>query len=224
MNIARRPSDIGFDRNSVVTVGSFDGVHLAHQSVLRAVVQRARDRNGRSVAVTFEPHPKQVLVHDGAPITLLTTLEERIALCADQGLDLLYVLEFTYEFSRQRFRDFYKKYVVEGVGVSEVVEGYDHHFGRDREGSVRELLAMGNEFGFTVTAMKPVTVDMLNAPLPSHPVPHVSTVCLRKGGGVIAFDHGARTYRFGVGFDETEAKQIVTAIKKHCRIRESAMR
>ena len=159
MNIARRPDDIQFDRNSVVTVGSFDGVHLAHQAVLKAVVQRAHDRAGRSVAVTFEPHPKQVLVHDGAEITLLTTLDERIALCEEEGLDLLYVLDFTYDFSRQGFGEFYKRYVIEGVGVSEVIEGYDHHFGRDREGSVRELLAMGNEFGFSVTAMKPITVD-----------------------------------------------------------------
>ena len=159
MIIARRPSDISFDKNSVVTVGSFDGVHLAHQAVLQEVVQRARQRGGRSVAVTFEPHPKQVLVHNGAEITLLSTLDERIALCREQGLDLLYVLEFTYEFSRLRFGDFYKRYVIDGIGVSEVVEGYDHHFGRDREGSVRELLAMGSEFGFTVTAMKPVTVE-----------------------------------------------------------------
>jgi len=159
MIIARQPSEVPFSKNSVVTVGSFDGVHLAHQAVLQAVVERARRRGGRSVAVTFEPHPKQVLSHDGVPITLLSTLEERIALCDELGLDLLYVLEFTYEFSRQQFGEFYKRYVIEGIGVSEVVEGYDHHFGRDREGSIRELLAMGNEFDFSVMAMKPVTVE-----------------------------------------------------------------
>lgn len=159
MIIARQLEQISFKKNSVVTVGSFDGVHLAHQAVLQEVVRKARQRGGRSVAVTFEPHPKKVLSPQGQEIVLLSTLEERTELCKEEGIDLLYVPEFTYEFSRTSFRDFYKQHIVSGIGVSEVVEGYDHHFGRDREGNVQELLAMGREYEFSVTAMKPVYVD-----------------------------------------------------------------
>jgi len=158
MRIARQLSDVQFDRNSVVSVGSFDGVHRAHQEVIREVVRKTRERGGRGVLVTFEPHPKQVLGPAARDIRLLTTLDERIDLCRELGVELMFVIPFTFEFSRQSFREFYLKYIVKGVGVSEVIEGYDHHFGRDREGSVQELLQMGREFDFSVTAMKPVTL------------------------------------------------------------------
>ena len=158
MRIARQLSDVQFDRNSVVSVGSFDGVHRAHQEVIREVVRRARERGGRGVLVTFEPHPKQVLGPAAGDIRLLTTLDERTDFCRELGVELTFVIQFTFEFSRQSFREFYLKYIVRGVGVSEVFEGYDHHFGRDREGSVQELLQMGREFDFSVTAMKPVTL------------------------------------------------------------------
>lgn len=158
MRVVRELGEAGFDRNSVVTVGSFDGVHRAHQELIGRVVARARERGGRSVVLTFDPHPKQVLARRGE-IRLLTTLEERMSMCASLGVDVLFVVEFTYEFSRQSFREFYERMIVKGTGVSEVIEGYDHHFGRDREGSIAELLQMGKEFDFTVTAMKPVMVD-----------------------------------------------------------------
>ncbi|MFH0990227.1 MAG: bifunctional riboflavin kinase/FAD synthetase [bacterium] len=157
MKVTQYIQDIDNVKNSVVTVGSFDGVHLGHQILLKEVVERALDMKGRSVVVTFEPHPKEVL--RGNNIQLLTTLEERVALCGEAGIDILYVIPFTYEFSRNKSRDFYLKFLVEGIGVSEVVEGYDHHFGRDREGGVESLLQLGKEFEFSVTAIKPVHVD-----------------------------------------------------------------
>lgn len=158
MKTVRHLSEIEFQRNSVVSVGSFDGVHRAHQEVIREVTRRARGRGGRSVLVTFEPHPKLVLGPAPGEVRLLTTLEERVELCDQLDIDLLFVIPFTFEFSRQSFREFYIQYIVEGVGASEVIEGYDHHFGRDREGSVQGLLQMGREFDFSVIAMKPVTL------------------------------------------------------------------
>lgn len=152
-----RLSDIPYVKNSVVTVGTFDGVHLAHQALLRDVVERARARDGRSVVVTFDPHPKEIVT--GSPMQLLTSLEERQQICEQIGIDVFFRIEFTYDFSRQSSRDFYLRYVVQGCGVSEVVEGYDHHFGRDREGSIEALLGLGREFEFSVAALKPVYVD-----------------------------------------------------------------
>jgi riboflavin kinase/FMN adenylyltransferase len=157
MRRASRLSDVEYQKNSVVTVGSFDGVHLAHREVVEEVVQRARARKGRSVVLTFEPHPKEVL--GGTPVHLLTTLEERQALCEELGVELFFVVEFTYEFSRQTSREFLVRYIIQGTGVSEVIEGYDHHFGRDREGSIEELVRLGKEFEFSVVAMKPVYVE-----------------------------------------------------------------
>jgi len=159
MLVARLLPEIPFDKNSVVSVGSFDGVHRAHQEVIREVVRRAGSREGRSVIVTFDPHPKQVLQNNSGEIRLLSTLDERKTMCQQLGVNVFFVIPFTYEFSRQGFREFYEKYLVRGIGVSEVVEGYDHHFGRDREGSIQELIRMGEEFDFSVIAMKPVTVD-----------------------------------------------------------------
>ena len=157
MIIVSRLSEIPYVKNSVVTVGTFDGVHLAHRALLRDVVERAQARGGRSVVVTFDPHQKEIVT--GTPMQLLTSSEERQQICEEIGIDVFFRIEFTYDFSRQSSRDFYLRYVVQGCGVSEVVEGYDHHFGRDREGSIEALLALGREFEFSVAALKPVYVD-----------------------------------------------------------------
>jgi riboflavin kinase/FMN adenylyltransferase len=157
MDILYQLSDVHYLKNSVVTVGTFDGVHLAHQELIRDVVQRARARKGRSIVITFDPHPKEVLT--GKALHVLTSIEERQRMCEQLGVDVFFRTEFTYEFSRQSSREFYLRYVIQGTGVSEVVEGYDHHFGRDREGSIEELLRLGREFEFSVDALKPVYVD-----------------------------------------------------------------
>jgi len=159
MKRAFRLSDIVFNKNSVVSVGLFDGVHRGHQVVIQDVVHRARVREGRSVIVTFDPHPREVLGKDTQPFKILSTVDERADFCRDLGIDLFFVLSFDYEFSRLSSRFFFQKYLIEGIGVSEVVEGYDHHFGRDREGGAEALLRLGKEFDFTFVALKPVTVD-----------------------------------------------------------------
>lgn len=159
MQVIHSIEEIQKDRNTVVTVGTYDGVHLGHQRILREVVQRAQARKGRSVCVTFDPHPKEIVGKDKGGIELLTTLDERIELLKERELDLLLVLKFTYEFSRQTPRQFYEKYLVNGIGISEEVGGYDHMFGRDRTGSVEELRKIADEFDFAVTIVPPVSVD-----------------------------------------------------------------
>lgn len=156
MKQAFRLSEVVHDKNSVVTVGSFDGFHRAHQKIIREVVERARNRKGRSVVMTFEPHPQEVIGKRKEPVQLLSTIEERQKLFKEFGVDVLVVLRFDYEFSQQSFREFYITHIIEGAGVSEVVEGYDHHFGRDREGNIEELERLGKEFGFSITVLDPV--------------------------------------------------------------------
>lgn len=159
MNVIRSLQSIRHLKNSVVTVGTFDGVHRAHQEIIREVVSRARMREGRSVVVTFDPHPKSVVASAHGPVQLLSTLEERIALFESLCVDDLVIIPFTYEFSRISATAFYKEYVDRLVGVSEVVVGYDHTFGRDREAGTEELMALGRALDFSVFAVHPLTLD-----------------------------------------------------------------
>ena len=124
MVVAHTLSDFEHRPNSAVTVGSFDGVHIGHQAILRDVVRRALSLKGQSFVVTFDPHPREVL--GGGPVEQLTTLDERLAVFRDLGIDVTLVLNFTYEFSRQTPREFYQRYIIDGVGAAEVVEGHDH--------------------------------------------------------------------------------------------------
>ncbi len=159
MIVVRSIDELKREKNSVVTVGTFDGVHLAHQQIVREVVHRARMKEGRSVVVTFDPHPKEIVGDQTKPVALLTTLEERIELLQKQSVDLLLVIEFTFEFSRLKSHEFYDRYLVKGIGVNEVVVGYDHMFGRNREGTTEDLVRMGQEFGFSVIALQQYVVD-----------------------------------------------------------------
>jgi riboflavin kinase/FMN adenylyltransferase len=147
------------DERSVVTVGTFDGVHRAHQEIIHELVTRARMREGRSVVLTFEPHPKEVVASAKGEVRLLTTIGERIVLFERLGVDLLVIIPFTLEFSRQTAREFYQRYVVDAVGVEEVVVGYDHMFGRDRTAGIAELVRMGREFNFSVFAVHQFTAE-----------------------------------------------------------------
>lgn len=158
MIVARGIEELTREKNSVATVGTFDGVHRAHQEIVREVVHRAKMREGRSVVVTFEPHPREVVGENTEPIHLLTTMDERIELLAALNVDLLFIIAFTKEFSQQTSREFFYQYLVNGTGVSEVVVGYDHKFGTKRQGSTEALIRMGEEFDFSVFAFHPYSL------------------------------------------------------------------
>lgn len=159
MKIVRSIEEISFNHNSVITIGTFDGVHIAHQEIINEVVSRARMHNCRSVIVTFDPHPREILASSNSEIKLLTTLQERQELCEILGIDLFLVLTFDRTFSQQSFRDFYIKYLVGIIGVRIVIEGYNHHWGKNREGNIESLLIIGKEFGIDVVSVEPITLD-----------------------------------------------------------------
>lgn len=157
MIVARSLGEITHSVDSVVTVGTFDGVHRGHEAILTELRAQALTLRCRSVVITFEPHPREVVGR--GPIQRLTTLEERLDLLGRAGIDLTLVLEFTYAFSRQTPREFYETSVIRGVGVRGVVVGHDHMFGRDREAGIAELGALGQEYGFTETMVPPVSIE-----------------------------------------------------------------
>jgi len=147
------PSD---GRGSVVTVGTFDGVHRGHQAVLREVCDRAERSSRRSVLVTFHPHPLRIVRPEHAPPLLTTPLEKKEIL-AETGLEYAVFLAFTPALSRFEPARFVREVLVERVGVSELVIGYDHGFGRGRSGDTDTLRSLGEQWGFDVDVVEPVT-------------------------------------------------------------------
>ena len=143
---------------AVVTVGNFDGIHIGHRSILETVVERARAHQGEAVVYTFEPHPRKVLRPDEAP-GLLTTLEQKLELLEQAGIDTVIVEPFSLEFAKTPAEDFIRESLHEKIRPLEVYVGYDFHFGRDREGSMRLLTELGPLLGFSVTIIPEVTVD-----------------------------------------------------------------
>ncbi len=136
------------DPNTVVTVGTFDGVHQGHRALMEAVVNKAKERNARSVVVTFDPHPREIINPGKEGIKLLTTLKERAEILEDLGVDVLLVIPFDRDFSLLTSEEFIRDIIYSKVGVSEFVIGYDHHFGRDRKGTIETIEMLGGELGF----------------------------------------------------------------------------
>jgi riboflavin kinase/FMN adenylyltransferase len=134
---------------AVVSVGNFDGVHVAHQAVVRHMAERAHSIGGKAVAVTFEPHPLRILRPDSAP-RLLTPLEVKLQRLEKTGVDAVLVLPFTRDLSLMSAHDFARKVLVETLHAREVHEGYNFHFGHKAEGNVERLAEFGREMGFGV--------------------------------------------------------------------------
>lgn len=157
---AARGSAVSLPRLSdgaVVTVGTFDGVHLGHRDLLERVVGRAVDRKMASLLVTFDPHPLEVVNPAAAP-PLLTTTEEKIQVIAETGIDYTVVLPFTSALAALDARAFVDRILIGRCCMRELLIGYDHGFGRGREGDVRLLRRLGRERGFHVEAVEAVSL------------------------------------------------------------------
>ncbi len=136
---------------SIVTVGSFDGVHAGHQAILSYVIDRARAQRASSTLLTFEPHPREVLT--GKVMPLLTSVEEKADILESMGLDRLIVVEFSREFASMLPEEYVSGVLAARIGLQEIVVGHDHGFGRGRRGNVRLLRSMGDELGFSVDVL-----------------------------------------------------------------------
>ena len=145
------------DDQSVLTVGTFDGVHVGHQAILRYLLRRAQAQEGQSVVISFDPHPREV-VH-GEAVPLLTTVEERSDVLEHLGIDRFIVIDFTNAFSRLDAEAFVEDVLVSRVGLKEIVIGYDHGFGRGREGDSELLERLGARHGFAVDVIPPQEVE-----------------------------------------------------------------
>ncbi len=153
-----RGAEFGLSQGSVVTVGTFDGVHRGHRAVLEEIRVRAETAGLKSVLVTFDPHPLAVVRPELAPRLLSTPREKREVLAAS-GIDVAVFLRFTEALSRYSPARFVEEILVRRLNVKELVIGYDHGFGRGREGDAETLRSLGVDWGFTVDVVAPVSVD-----------------------------------------------------------------
>lgn len=140
--------DVLRDSNSVVTVGTFDGVHAGHRAIMDTVAQKARQRNARSVIVTFDPHPRDIINPGDTGIKLLTSLQERCEILEELGIDTMVVIPFDRDFSLLSSKEFVQNIIYKKIGVSEFVIGYDHQFGRNREGTIETIENLAQSLGF----------------------------------------------------------------------------
>ena len=159
MEIIRGISELNRTFESpVLTLGNFDGVHLGHQAILNLVISRAKALGGESILFTFEPHPRRVLQAE-SNLRLLDTFEQKVETLEDLGLDTVIAEPFDHEFAQVSPEQFIGHHIHECIRPVEVYVGYDFHFGRDREGSMRMLTERGPHLGFSVTVVSEVQVD-----------------------------------------------------------------
>ncbi|GAB4042094.1 bifunctional riboflavin kinase/FAD synthetase [Spirosoma jeollabukense] len=136
--------------NAVVTSGTFDGVHRGHQTILSRLTEVAKTIGGESVLITYWPHPRTVVSNDSLNLKLLTTLDEKIELLDQADVDHLVVIPFTRSFSQLTSEEYIRQILIDKIGTKKLVIGYDHRFGRDREGGFDYIQAHQREYGFEV--------------------------------------------------------------------------
>ncbi|HVA98896.1 MAG TPA: bifunctional riboflavin kinase/FAD synthetase [Bacteroidia bacterium] len=159
MNVFTTIADFKKPLVPVVTTGTFDGVHLGHLKLINRLKEIAAKENGETVLITFFPHPRLVLFPDDNELKLLLTQDEKIKLLEKAGIHNLIVLPFTKEFSRLSSIDFVRTILVNGIGTKKLVIGYNHHFGRNREGTFEHLKEFGPMYGFDVEEIPAKDVD-----------------------------------------------------------------
>jgi len=161
MRIYRSVEEFEKRSNAVVTSGTFDGVHTGHQKILARLNDIARREGGESVVITYWPHPRLILFPEENSLKLLNTWQEKTELLAEAGVDHLLCIPFTADFASITSDAFIRNILVNQIGTRKLVIGYDHRFGRNREGSFTELKNNGPKYGFDVEEIPRFDIDQL---------------------------------------------------------------
>jgi riboflavin kinase/FMN adenylyltransferase len=160
MKVFNNLLEVKKDKNTILTLGTFDGIHLGHKKIIETVVKKASENGGRSFLITFDPHPRNVL--SGNSIKLLNSPDEKLEILESLDIDEVLVINFTKEFSQLNSEEFFKSYIVDKIGLNEIVVGFDHHFGKGRGGNENTLKELGLKYGFGLTKVDAVLIDGLN--------------------------------------------------------------
>lgn len=166
MNIYYNIKDVPFDKNTVITVGTFDGVHLGHKQIIQRLTDLATQNKSRSFIVTLDPHPRIVLSQSIGEINnqqneikLLNDLEDRLKLFEDYGVENVLVINFTKEFSKTSPLSFVEDIIYKNIGFNYFLIGYDHSFGKNREGDINLLLEIKDNLNFEIEQVEPLLLN-----------------------------------------------------------------
>jgi riboflavin kinase/FMN adenylyltransferase len=150
MQVHRDLAQLPEFKNAVITIGTFDGVHKGHQQIINQLKTTATAVNGETVIITFHPHPRKIVGSYGGNVALLNTLEEKIILLDEAGINHLVVVPFTEVFANQSAEEYCKDFIYQYFKPSKIIIGYDHRFGKNRSGDYHLLEKMGETLGFDV--------------------------------------------------------------------------
>jgi riboflavin kinase/FMN adenylyltransferase len=162
MQVYRSLEDFKKLSNAVVTQGTFDGVHAGHKTILKTLRQRAQELGGEAVVLTFFPHPRMILFPDDPDIRLINTLEENIRCLEKEGVQHLVILNFDQEIAKLSALYFVRDILVNTIGTRHLIVGYDHRFGRNREGSYKDLREFSHVYDFTLEQIAEVDVNNIS--------------------------------------------------------------
>ncbi len=158
MEIAHSIFNFNPSQKTIVTIGTFDGVHIGHKKIIQKLIKEAKSSDKKSVLLTFFPHPRMVLQKD-VSIKLINTIDERAKYLENLGLDYLIIHPFSKEFSRLTALDFVRDILVNQLNTSKLIIGYDHHFGKNREGNIEQLTEYSHLYDFTVEEIPAQDID-----------------------------------------------------------------
>lgn len=159
MNVFRNIDELQQFNNAVITIGTFDGVHLGHQQIISRINQIAKDNAGESVIITFHPHPRLVIQPDGQAVQLLSTPNEKIELLKKYGVNNVVIIPFSRDFSEQSAEHYIEHFLVKNFQPKHIVIGYVHKFGRDRKGDFTLLEKYKTQFGYTLEEINKQTLE-----------------------------------------------------------------
>ena len=148
------------EKESILTIGTFDGVHIGHNKILKRLIQDSKKNNLSSLVMTFFPHPRMIL-NKSHEIKMIDTIDEKINLLEKTGLDNLIIHPFDNNFSKIRAKEFVEEILVKKLKIKEIIIGYDHKFGKDREASVEDLKKFGQDYMFNVKEIPAEEIDSI---------------------------------------------------------------
>ena len=158
MQVFSSIKDLTKNKNTILTLGTFDGIHPGHLKIIDKLVSCSNEKGCRNVVITFHPHPRTVL-SESSSVKMLSTQEEKIKLLEKHGVENLLTINFTKEFASLTAEEFINDYLINGIGLNEIILGHDHHFGKGRSGNIDLLKKIGAKENFIVTAAEPFLID-----------------------------------------------------------------
>ncbi len=188
-----------FTGSGIVTIGTFDGVHLGHKHLLQHLNQLKTDINQKSIVFTFDPHPRKVLFPEQLDLQLLTTLEERIDLIKQAGVDILVIYPFNVEFSQIEPVVFIKNLLCDRLKIKKLVIGYDHKFGKDRKGDINTFKLLAASCDYTVDEIPVQEINELN----------ISSTRIRKA----LFTGDVKTASMNLGYNYQISGRVISGKK-----------